>query len=525
MKEFTDLKKIVASLTDEEYRYELSKNGKVLGDNSSYRILLDYLRVNIDPTIEETELFIYGKGKSSAFKQLVYRSKDRILELWISRYSISNSLFYDDRAKEIFALRKQLIQFDILCLRGLNEIALKLIAQIIQKAKLYEYYDLLVFALYKKLRLSTNRTVLEDYQSQLAEIDFYEDCRKIYHKAEIDYKNLYIHLNEKKKIIEQEKNIEKIVRNLEADVIRTKSKTIRYNYFLFKAEMYHLQDNYVRSAAVWEELIQLVSSNKYLNSTHGLGLAYYNLGRSQVFLFDFSSAKHTLKKAFQLTRYFDPNTTSYFMYMFLIAYYEVSKKEIERNIDILNSYFYSGIIVHYLAAKVQFYNACIKFIQQDYKSSYLLLNDVKALEQDKESWNIAIRILSIMNQIELENYALADTLIENLRKHHERVKKTLPVSKRDEKIIQILTALSRHSYHFRRTFRVKAEAFILLDSLEKEYRWKILSPEMIIFHEWFKAKTESKTYDHFELMPRIIKKYAAVHKGFVPLEEDVEIFK
>ena len=341
MKEYMDLRKIVSNLTEEEYRYELTRYSKVSGENSQYKSLLSYLRTSVDSTFEETQVFIYGKGKKSAFKQLIYRSKDKIFELWLSKYSIINSQFYDNRAKEILALRKQLIQFDILCLRGMNDIGLKLVNQIIQKSKMYEYYDLLVFALYKRLRLSGSNSSIDNYQRQLKEIEYYEDCRRSFHNAEIIYKSLYLHLNEKKKIIEQERNIEKIVTDVEADAIRTKSKTIQYNYYILKAEMLELQTKYLQSVSVWEKLIQLVSSNKYLNSTHGLGLAYYSLARSRLFLFEFENSKTALRRAYQVTKYFDPNTTPYFLHLFIIAYHTASKKEIEESLDTLNSYLYS----------------------------------------------------------------------------------------------------------------------------------------------------------------------------------------
>ncbi|HNS13000.1 MAG TPA: hypothetical protein PKM97_10345, partial [Bacteroidia bacterium] len=144
-------------------------------------------------------------------------------------------------------------------------------------------------------------------------------------------------------------------------------------------------------------------------------------------------------------------------------------------------------------------------------------------EQDKEAWNISVRVLSIMNQIELENFEIADNLIDNLRKYYERIKKNLVVSKRDEKIIQILTALKGHSYHFRTTYRKKADAFDLLESLDSSYRWKILSPEMIIFHEWFKAKVANLKYDHFNLMPQMMKKYSGHKKASLSLSEDVKV--
>ena len=265
----------------------------------------------------------------------------------------------------------------------------------------------------------------------------------------------------------------------------------RYYYLLFKAFHLELEDELEKSCSTWMELIALVQGNKYLNSTHGLANAYINLARVYLLVFDFERCSSALKRTLQLIKYFDPHASTYYNFKFLCGFYSGSKKSIELNLEILVSYLYSGIIVLYVADMVKFYHSCIKFIESEYSASYFLLNDVKALEQDKEAWNIAIRVLSIMNQIELENYEIADNLIDNLRKYHERIKKTLIVSKRDEKIIQILIALSGHSYHFRTTYRKKSDAFNLLDSMDTNYRWKIVSPEMIVFHEWFKAKTEN----------------------------------
>ncbi len=523
MKEFEDFRKIVGKLTEEEYQLQLEKRRIRDGQLPHFVKLLKFVRETFEPHVMEAQVHIYGELKDGAFKQLVYRSKEKLLDSWLSTDSITKSFYYDERAKEIIVLRKQLIHFDLLNLRGLNEQSLTLINKIVQKAKLYEYFDVLVFALYKRLRLSANLSTLEEYQRQIKEIEFYEDCRMVFHKMELYHKRFYLHLNTKIENNEKIQKIEKIIAEAETDCIRTNSKTIRYYLLLFKAARYELIDQPEASCNTWHELIKLVSSSKYLKSTHGLGAAYHNLSRTCLILYDFEGSKLAVKRGYQLTKFFDPVASSMYNFLFLGGFYQGDIRIIQTNIEILINFLYSGLIVHYFAATVRYYNACIKFLQEDYTSSYLLLNDVKALERDKESWNIAIRVLSIMNQIELEKFEIADNLIENLRKHHERVRKTLPVTKRDEKIIKILIALSHHSYRFRRTYREKAEAFNLLESLDKEYRWKILSPEMIVFHEWFKAKKDDRKYNHFEVMPAMKNKYSKLHKAFVPLAEDAEI--
>ncbi len=522
MREFDDLKKIVGKLTEEEFRNELSLIN-VRPDKKSYYIqLIELVKEFPEIDAQEAQKHLYGRAKSIAFRQMVHRSKERLLDCLLLKDSIEKSPYYDDRAKEILILRKRLMQYDILNLRNLNDISIRFINKIIYKAKLFEYYDVLVIALYKKLRISLFISTKEDYSLQYKEIEHYEDCRVTFHKSEIYTRRLLWHVNSKENLIAHKKKLQLNIIELEADVVRTRSKSILYNLLILKVENNDMLEQYEVSKVIWRKIIGLLESNKHLNSMYGQGTAFINLGTVELRLFNFELAHDHFRKAFYFLKYLEPNKCVVYQSQFLLAFYSADTKNIEHFIDILNTYLYSGILVHYFAATVRYHNACLRFIQQDYPSSYLLLQDVRELEQEKESWNISIRILSILNQIELENFELADSLIENLRKHHERVRKTLPITKRDQLIIQILVALSRHSFNFRKTFRLKGSSFHHLDSIEAVYAWKILSPEMIVFNEWFKAKLEAKKYDHFEVMPAMKKKFASLHKGFVPLASDAE---
>lgn len=525
MKELQDLKLIVSKLTIDERKHELRNPVSDNGIKSQDRKLIAFLIMNPEASSDEIQYYLYNKFKKIAFKQLVYRSKERLLDTLLSNNSIEGFDAFDQRARVLLGLRKKLIQYDILNLRGLQRVSAKILDSIISKSKAYEYYDLLVFAMLKKMRMGVISMSMEDYTRLYKELEHFEDCRAVHRKSEFYLKSLISLISSKSRVHEHKNNLEYFIKDLEGDLFRVKSLTVLNNLLFLKKEFSDENEQFSNSYKFSKKVIDLLTTNSFLYSHYNLGIAYLNLSIVEIRMFDFDNAQNSLKKSYNLLSVIDTNAFMVRQCQFLGYYFTDNRELIEKFLDIINSFFYSGIIPNFFADKVRYYNACIKFIQEDYKSSYILLNQVKVLEQEKESWNISIRILSVMNQIELENYELADTLTENLRKHIERVKKTLPVGKRDEKIVQILTALSRHSYHFRRTFRVKAEAFSLLESLEKEYRWKILSPEMIIFHEWFKAKNEDARYDHFKLMPMINKKYATVHKAFVPLEQDVEILK
>jgi hypothetical protein len=522
MIEYEDFRRIIKVMTDEEIRHVTEMK---YSDNSNrlfYKRLILFVRDNPEASSRIAQMELYNEIKPVAFKQLVHRIKGRILDQIISDQSIDSFPSYDMRAKEILRLRKKLIQFDVLTLRSLSDLSSRLITKIIQKAKKYEYYDILVFALYKKMRISGVRSDISAYHALNNEINYYERCRSVFHKSEHYIRKLYVDFNSNQELQQQYKNLVTYIVELEKDILLIKSRTIVFNLNRLKCELYSLREDFKSSKKVLTRSINLLIEQKELSSNYEFGLILLNLGIVNIQLFDFEESSVSLKKSLPFLKTLEENTCRVYQYQFLLSYYSINTKASEKYLDLLNNYLYSGLIKHYFAATVRYYNACIKFLKEDYTSSYLLLNDVKELEQDKESYNIAIRILSIMNQIELEKYEIADNLIENLRKHHERVRKTLVVTKRDEKIIHILVTLSRHSYRFRRTYRVREEAFNLLTSLEKDYRWKILSPEMIVFHEWFEAKTRDEKYDHFKVMPAMKKKYSRLHKAFVSLEEDVE---
>lgn len=131
MQEYNELKQLIRNLSDEEFKSEFTRIISQPKGKSFYLKLIDYVRYTQSSSSEEAQFFLYGSLKSGAFNQLIYRAKDNILESLMEKEKISKCLVYDERAKEILQLRKQLIQFDILCLRGLSEIARKMVNKII----------------------------------------------------------------------------------------------------------------------------------------------------------------------------------------------------------------------------------------------------------------------------------------------------------------------------------------------------------------------------------------------------------
>ena len=121
-------------------------------------------------------------------------------------------------------------------------------------------------------------------------------------------------------------------------------------------------------------------------------------------------------------------------------------------------------------------------------------NQVAEIEKDKEGWNLGKRVLTIINRIEANDFESADLQVMNLEKFIKRILKFRHVRKRDVVILRILIKLINEGFDFTKVYEQRKRYFDLLESNDAEHAWKIKSPEVIVFHEWYKAKMEKKEY-------------------------------
>jgi len=132
--------------------------------------------------------------------------------------------------------------------------------------------------------------------------------------------------------------------------------------------------------------------------------------------------------------------------------------------------------------------ACIKTIKGEIAKSNELLLEVREIEKNKGGWNIAKRVLTIINCIEAKDYESADLKVMNLEKFIKRNSTLHHVRKRDILILRILLKLINEGFDFKKVYHKRKRYFDLLESKEPDYYWKIKSPELIVFHQWFKKK-------------------------------------
>ncbi len=167
---------------------------------------------------------------------------------------------------------------------------------------------------------------------------------------------------------------------------------------------------------------------------------------------------------------------------------EKASEQLKNKIIIFDTSFYKHLI--------SFYQAHIHFLFFRMRESLKSIQNLDVFEKDKAGWNLGVRLLRIMNFIEMDKLDTAELHIESMRKHIERTEKSgIKVRKRDKTILKILIELVKQDFNFQKTLMKKADLIALLGSTEFEYCWEMMKHEMIVFHVWFKAKADGIEYD------------------------------
>ena len=155
MKEFTDLQWLIRKLTSIEKKILLkfiNISNEKASDTQSLVLIRKMMQGN-DCNESNVQKLIYGKINTSAFRKLIKRLYEKVLDVILLKQSFDNNPHFDKRINEIFLLRKKLLQFDLLISRGYSDSIWSQLDKIIKQAYKYEYFDILLLALYKKRRV------------------------------------------------------------------------------------------------------------------------------------------------------------------------------------------------------------------------------------------------------------------------------------------------------------------------------------------------------------------------------------
>ena len=518
MKELKDLKWLILNLTKAEKKvlFKLLKLTNEKGADSKAILLIQSLLNSQDYHVSDLNTILYKDSQIVALRKLIKRTYLRVLDVILLKYSIDSNTTYDLRAKEIFLLRKKLLQYDMLLSRGIQDTSIPELDKLIQKAEKYEYYDILLFILYKKRRLQLASSNYKSFQITNHKIDKFEMARKCLHKAE---ESFYIACVLNFQSINQEENksgyLKSIINEIREDVRITGSKTIRYYLYLHEIEYFDLKMDYYSAYLSSEQLTSFLHKESIVNSLTRMSTALLNKAVYLIKCYRFHESElilSNLDRRILKNKQDDLVIKEILLCIAIFSSKQLLAKECLTYISKLiesddnygikkSKYYYLGLNCNYLFGHSLFGKTFSDF--------------------PDEKWKFYHRVFSIQLLIEAEKYELADAQIENNRKYIERMKKSDVLDSRQALIGKVLVELSRKSYDFKKVSKSKHKELTLLDSVEPEYRWQIMSPEFIVFQDWFNAQLNHEKYDHGKVMERMKAKISpVVQKPLVTLSPD-----
>ena len=139
-------------------------------------------------------------------------------------------------------------------------------------------------------------------------------------------------------------------------------------------------------------------------------------------------------------------------------------------------------------SKWNYFEAVIDFLNNKFQVSIFKLNSFVEIDKDKEGWNINKRLLIIMSRIELKEYESADLQVNSLEKFIKRSLQKRDISLRYIFILRILIKLINSNYNFKLVYENRKKYFQLIASDDINLKWRIKSPELIKFDNWFLSK-------------------------------------
>ncbi len=484
------LKIVVNKLTKEEMKIlfkSLSYNNKIENAQREKSLKLIKFLLSIDEiSSKEVQFFLYGKSNYSAFNKLINRLKQKIYEIIILSNSI-NSNNFSNRNKVNLDLRKKLLQADILQLKGLRKNILPLYNYIILNSNKYELYDILVQALNSKQRLLSVNSKFKIFQEIRNEILLAENRLVLFKESTNIYNEISHKISNNNNYLSYKDNLVASIIKLRKNYYSSKSPTVGFYYYTLKAELHEKEFQYTKSKDSLENAKNILLNNESAYTINRYGTTILNLSNNSIFLYKFNES---VNLAIEAKKHFKNLPFTLLIVNEILFYSYFYKNEFEDCNFILNEYGLNSDN-DLIKSKFYYYQSCVFFVSNNFQKSIDGLLNNKGVEKDKEGWNINIRILTILNRIELEQFESVDLQVQNLDRYIKRISRNKVVLPRYILILRILTKLIQENYNYKKVFDKRIKYFNLLESDDVLFRWQVKSPELIVFHGWFKKKLNS----------------------------------
>jgi hypothetical protein len=501
---YSDLKDLVVGMTKGEIstakRFLVAFDSNVTKNKNKGAALFKLLLAKPLLSIEKAKKAISDDVDDRSFDRQVTRLKEKLLESMLLDINIQKKGEYSDWYTARMDIRKKYMQAFAIVSRGLHKEADRLMQKVIERAEEYELYQELVEAYYYISQEAGIRHGAKAFEKLAAVVPKYERARDAVFKAEDYYYRHYIYSVE----YSGQKNsnvgsLTQYISELQAAFQETNSANVGYFLYLLLMEYYLAMDDFESTLKTGLTLVTLIEESPAIYMPRRLATVYGDISDVEIHMYDFESCISHSQIAQKLFGKYEYAIQTNLTQEFHGWYYSKNINKAKACIDKLLS-FSDPDESAFRVDKINYLKACTLFHEGEFRASYMLLQDVREIEEDKEGWNIGVRLLMTMNLVELELFDIADNQIEALRKHIERWKSRddVQVRKRDELILRVLVHLEKSSFDFSEVLVKQEDAIADLSKNEKGLRWEVKTPELIVFQDWLAAKAAGEVYK-FEL--------------------------
>jgi hypothetical protein len=446
-----------------------------------YEILLDELKNKTNSSEHELEELLYGTRSGAAFPRLVLRLRDKVLESLTLSINIDRKDAYSERGCALHTIRKNLSVAQIIQVRGQDELAGSLLDDCIKQALYFEHFEECAAAMQVRLQHLTQQNNVKRADQMSAEYDRVVRAVASIKRAVRYYSELVSHL-EYKGCVSNEILVMQI-NELKKELDYTRSANIAYFLTYLEIQYYQNCSQYLKAAEVLKNQVDLVEAHPALHSPSRLILSKLNQAWNDLYAHRFKSALRITAKLISGNSTKSLNMAQVYLTEFYALFYTRNYEAAITKLEQINTWDEQAG-AEYRIGKRNYLMASSFFLIGKHIVAKQILSQKNIIEHDKEGWNLALRVLFIMNEIELEEIESAFRSIESLRKQIDKFKKTSTQFSRIELIYELLRGLSNSRFDFKEARQRKLSEFQALQHRE-ENSWKILSPEMVIFDQWF----------------------------------------
>lgn len=450
-------------------------------------------------SLKECSEKIYKTAPDGRIEQLKNRLYAKVLDSLLIDINTNRDIYEDETHPILIRLRKKMILYDLLKYTRLKDtMGLEMIKDIITVAKQYEFYPILLDAMYILKWNYGMRKGIQFFQDMNKQIEQVERSKGYAQRALDLYAQLgqFSTFNTKADKAKLEEYLQQGIDELRLYFIETGIKSI--GYFLKTFEMTFCQINKRTKEAkdIAISLLEYMNEHKSVIGRKGrFGICYDYIAEFEVELGNYDSA---LKYVLEARPYFSGSQLNLAINKkleldihFLKGDY-IKAKELADELSQTNT----KVTGDFRRDMILYYKACCHFMLGEFRESARLLGQKFQITRDKLGWEVNIRFMRIMLMVELNKPDEAFAMVQSLQKHMERYKQLDDLNERDRMLMDVFRELAKEGFGFNRPEDKVYHLLMLLMEQGKPHSWEPLNPELVQIHKWIIRK-----YQHF-LPPR-----------------------